>query len=197
MSDIIENVAAILDDFGWKLVEDVQSNLKHKQQEKAARYGTPYNPNSRLVNSVKFFINEKSGSVVFELRMADYFHYVDRGRGRGNVSEAGSDSIRKWVKGKGLNPVKIITDMREKYKAKNPPKTNRKWTKKPVKLTFEKALKQFTFIAKRKVENKGYDGNFFYSEIILDGRLDKLKEDIQKEMNTNIEILISDFKEVS
>jgi hypothetical protein len=196
MSDISENVAAILDDFGFKLVQDVQENLKKKQKEKASRYRTSYNPNSSLVNSIKFKVIEGSGSVMFELKMADYFDYVDRGRRAGNVSENGQSKIKRWVKIKGLNPVKIITDMRDEWKSKNPPKNNRKWKKKPKKLTFEKAVKQFGFIASRKVARFGYDGNFFYSEIIMDGRMDKLKEEIQKELNTDIEILISDFKEL-
>lgn len=190
-------VSDILDDFGWKLVQDTQENLKKKQQEKASKHGTPYNPNSNLVNSIKFIVKEKSGGTIFELRMADYFDNVDRGRRRGNVSQEGQEKIKRWVKIKGLNPVKIITSMREEYRKNNPPKTNRVWKKKPKKLTFEKAVKQFAFIAARKVTRFGFDGNYFYSEIILDGRLEKLQEDIQKELNTEIEILITDFKEVA
>ena len=180
-------VIDIIEKFGHDLVQDIQENLVVKQREKASRYGTPYNPNSNLYNSVKFDISNKSGSLIFQLTMADYFEFVDRGRDPGGVSESGQKKLQYWIKSKGLNPVKIISEMRMEARTKAGTKGIYKPRKK---LTFEKATKAFTFLVARKLDRFGYDGNFFYSEIILDGRVEQLKEDIQKEMNEEIEILI-------
>ena len=57
------------------------------------------------------------------------------------------------------------------------------------------ARKQFTYLVARKLQQKGYDGNFFYSEIILDGRLEKLQQDIQQALNEEVQIMIKDFNE--
>jgi hypothetical protein len=177
----------ILNEFGKKLVDDVRTNLVKKQQEKAARYGTPYNHNSKLVASVNFEVFNKSGSLMFELTMADYFEYVDRGRKPGGVSEAGQKKIAYWIKVKGLNPVKIMSEMRAEARSKAGTKGAYKPRKK---LTFEKATKAFTYLVARKLSRFGYDGNFFYSEVILDGRMEQLKIDLEKELNEEIELLI-------
>jgi hypothetical protein len=189
------SVNEILEEFGTKLKEDLQRNLQSKQKEKASRYGSPYNSNSNLVNSIKFVITNTSDSVLFELKMADYFEWVDRGRNPGNVSKEGQKSISDWIRKKGVKVVDIIKDIREKQKIKNPPKTNRTIKRKPKKLTYDMARKQFTYLVARKLQQKGYDGNFFYSEIILDGRLEKLQEDIQQALNEEVQIMIKDFNE--
>lgn len=188
-------VTEILEQFGTKLKEDIQANLQAKQKEKASRYGSPYNSNSNLVNSVKFVITNKADSVLFELKMADYFDWVDRGRAAGNVSAQGQKKISDWIRKKGVKVVNIITEMRDKQRMKNPPKTKRKVNKKPKKLTYDMARKQFTYLVARKLQREGYDGNFFYSEIILDGRLEKLQEDIQNALNEEVLIDIKDLNE--
>jgi hypothetical protein len=187
------SVEAILNEFGLKLVKDIKSNLQEKQKEKSSKYGTPYNPNSNLVASVDMNITIKANSYMFELKMADYFDIVDRGRRAGAVSKEGQKSISNWIKRKGIDVKSIISDMREKAKLKNPPKTTRK--RKTKKLTYEVARKQFTYLVSRKVKMDGFLGNHFYSEIILDGRLEKLQKDIQDDLNNDIEIIIKDFKQ--
>lgn len=184
-------VIDIIEKFGHDLVQDIQENLVVKQREKASRYGTPYNPNSNLYNSVKFDISNKSGSLIFQLTMADYYGWVDKGRDAGNVSKEGQKKIQYWIKQKGLNPVKIISEMRMEARSK----VGTKGIYKPrKKLTFTKATEALTFLVSRKLKNKGYEGNNFYSDIINDGRLEKLKEDIQNELNEEVEILIDPDK---
>lgn len=180
-------VIDILEKFGTELVQDIQENLVQKQRAKASKYGTPYNANSNLYNSIRFEISNKSGAILFELKMADYYDWVDRGRKPDNVSQEGQKKIGYWIKQKALNPVKIISGMRMEARAKagttGPYKPRKK-------LTFEKAQKAFTFLVARKLTRFGYDGNFFYSEIILDGRMEQLQIDIQKELNEEVEIII-------
>lgn len=183
------SVQSVLEDFGETLVKDVQANLADKQAAKAAKHGTPFNRNSNLSNSVKFKISNKSGAILFELTMAPYYDWVDRGRDAGNVSEDGQDKIKYWIKKKGLSPVKIISQMRLEYRVETLGNTSPYKPRK--KLTFEKASKALTYLISRKLKNDGYRGNFFYSEIVLDGRIDKLQEAIQKELNEEVEIIIN------
>lgn len=185
------SVESILAEFGKKLVIDLRANLREKQMAKAAKHGTPYNENSKLSGSIQYEIENKGGMIGFSLIMEDYYYWVDGGRDAGNVSETGQKRISYWIKAKGLNPKKIISEMRAEARAK----AGTKGVYKPrVKLTFEKAQKQFTFLVARKLKDKGYGGNLFYSEVISDGRLDQLREDIKTEMNQEIEILIKDLR---
>jgi hypothetical protein len=182
------SVESILNDFGVSLVKDLQDSLAKKQKAKASKYGSAYNPNSDLANSIKFTISNKEGGVYFSLTMNDYWRFVDLGRRAGNVSKEGQSKISYWIKKKDVDPVSIIMKMRMQAREK---KGIQSVYKPRVKLTFAKATKAFTFLTARKLKKKGYDGNSFFTEVINDGRVEVLKELIQKELNREIEIIIN------
>jgi hypothetical protein len=164
----------IVDSFLLKLVKDTRENLVKKERIKAAKYGNAHNGNSRLFGSIKAYRVVKGNNTAFQLRMNNYWEFVDEGRGEGDVSETGQSSINSWIKRNALNPVKIIEEMREKEREK---KQNRRKDYKYKKISFQKAAEQLTYLISRKIKNKGYEGNNFYSEILNDGRLEKVKKD--------------------
>lgn len=172
----MSSVNTILENFGVKLKKDTQKSLKDKLKEKAAKYGNTANENSTLENSIKFEIKENKSNIEFTLSMADYWQFVDKGRKPGPVSRAGVQSIKNWIKAKNLNPAKIIQEI----------------TKSKTKVPFEQAVDRFAFIVARKLKRKGYKENKFYTSVIKDGRLDKLKKDLAEA--TKKEIIIS-FKD--
>jgi hypothetical protein len=161
-----------LENFIVKLKKDTEKSLEKEGKAKAAKHGTPYNGNSKLSASIKTSI---TGAAV-SMSMNSYWHFVDGGRSPGGVSEKGQQSIASWIKRNGLNPSKIIDEMRAKSLGHQP----------KTKTSFVKAQKQFTYIVARKIKHKGYEGNDFYSNVINDGRVDKLNEEIGKEIKIDV-----------
>lgn len=161
-----------LDNFIIKLKKDTQSSLAKQERLKSAKYGSSNNGNSRLWGTIKTKSTSNSASML----MQDYWKYVNFGRKPGNVSIKGKLNIEDWVKRKGLNPSKIIDDMRAKKLGKQPSKRT----------PFLQAKKQLAFIVSRKIKVKGYEGNEFYSDVINDGRVDQLNKDIGKEIKLEI-----------
>lgn len=165
----------ILENFGVKLKKDTQASLKKKQRAKAMRYGSSFNENSNLSNSVRWVVKESDSSVTLELIMADYWEYVDAGRlptkqgGTGKVKS----NIEAWIKRKGLNPNKIL----EKYGTK--------------KQTYQKAASQLAYLIARKIHRKGFEGNQFFSDVINDGRIELLKAELTQELKKDIIINVS------
>lgn len=172
-------MSRVLYNFGIKLKKDVQASLAKKEREKAAKYGRSANGNSKLWGTVKVVFDETDPTSV-ELRIEDYWKWVDKGRKPGPVSIGGQSKIQDWIKRKGVNPSKIIDDMRLKYALKHhiKPPTNR--------TPFAQAQKQFGFIVSRKLKMKGYEGNDFLTEVLKDGRLEKLRADLKEEFKQDI-----------
>lgn len=169
------SVQRILDEFGVKLKKDTQKSYREAQKKKASRYGTPYNENSSLDASIVYTVKETDNAVVFQLKMNDYWSFIDGGRkptkngGSGKVKS----NIEEWIKRKGINAKKVL----EKYGAK--PKT------------YDKAKSQLAFLIARKIHRKGFEGTRFYTKVINDGRLETLKLDLQTEIKKDIIIEIN------
>lgn len=177
-------MSRVLENFIVKLKKDVQANLLKKEQQKANKYGGSANGNSKLWGTIKAILEPNSDPSKISLVMQNYWYWVDGARKAGRVSRIGQDKLSDWIKRKGVNPSKIIDAMKlaEAQKKQQPA---------PKKKTpFAKAQKQFAFIVARKLKAKGYPANHFYSEIINDGRLDRLKIDLKEELRQDIIIQV-------
>ena len=127
--------------------------------------------------------------------MPEYGEAVDKGRKAAGVSKEGQDSIAKWGKSRGYVGSFASKTLEARLKKQSENKTNRK--KKALKKpSFDKQVKSFVYVVSRKLRLKGYKGNGFYTEVISDGRLDKLKEDLAKVLKTNIGIEIIDLTKI-
>jgi hypothetical protein len=76
---------------------------------------------------------------------------------------------------KGINPSKIIQKISGSKTA----------------LPFEKAQEQLSFLIARKIHRQGYKGNKFFTEVLQDGRLNDLEEDLKKETGKQIKIILN------
>lgn len=161
-----------LDNFIIKLKKDTQASLAKQERLKAAKYNSSVNGNSRLWGTIKTKSTVNSASML----MQDYWKYVNFGRKPGSVSERGKFKIEDWIKRKGLNPSKVIDDMKAKTLGRQPKN----------KTPFIQAKKQLAFIVSRKIKVKGYEGNEFYSDVINDGRVDQLNKEVGKEVKIDI-----------
>lgn len=186
---IDKKIDEILVEFGVKLQTDLQASLKSKMSD-------GYNP--RLSGKIKSLPIKHMGDLTeYILQMPLYGKALDGGRGK--TKEPGNGALKKniaeWLKRR--NDIfrkfeKGNLEYRLEQQAKNK-KTSR--PSKPLKkLAFEKAVKQFSYIIARKIHRDGYEGNHFFSEVINDGRLEKLEKDLIEA--TQNEVLIEITKKI-
>lgn len=187
-----DDIVNILDEFGTKLKEDLQQSLR----DKGVTFG---GQDSKLSNKIQFEIDQKGSSVTFKLKMPEYGEAVDKGRKAANVSKEGSESISNWAKRKGLvgkiasSSLEARLKVQAEAKSRNKTKKNWKTLKKP---SFEKQLKAATYLVKRKIERKGYEGNHFFSEVVEDGRIEELNKQLSEVIKTNIQIEIINLTKI-
>lgn len=166
----------ILQTFG----EDLITDLTKKLQE----HGVTYNGgDSRLAAKMRFRVVPTSDGSNFQLLMPDYSYFVNKGREPGNVSAKGQAGIAEWGKRKGY-----IGDFQTKdlirRKAKQA-KSKREHLKQLKKMPFDRAKKAFGFVVARTINKKGYKGTHFLDEIIEDGRVAILLNDLKSLLNGN------------
>jgi hypothetical protein len=175
----------ILDDFGKKLVTDVRQSWDNEKKKKAAKYGTPFNPNSRLNASMSYEVTFRNGSLFMVFSMDDTYVFPEDGRKPAGVSKEGQRSLAEWVRRNGLK-----FNITQKAKT-----TTRKIKNKTVKraykqMSMEQAIKGVVYVISRKIKERGYDGTRFYSKVINDGRIQKLQQEIFERFNEDIQIVL-------
>ena len=189
----MNEVEIILEAFGTKVVEDLRKSLSEKLQARAASYKSKYpggssNPgDSALSASIKYLIVDSSEGIKLNVYLNNYWEAVDSGRKAAGVSQ--DAKIDKWIKSRNLIPGfqnKNLAD-RLANQAKNKSTRKKKVLKK---MKFADAVKAMDFLVRRKLKDKGYQGNQFFSSVLDDGRQEKLTKDIALAMKKDIEIII-------
>ena len=190
----MNEVEIILEAFGTKVVEDLRKSLSDKLQAKAASYKSKYpggssNPgDSALSASIKYLIVDSSEGIKLNVYLNSYWEAVDSGRKPAGVSQ--DARIDKWIKSRNLIPGFQKSNLEDRIDTQNRlNKTNRK-TKVLKKMKFADAVKAMDFLVRRKLKDKGYQGNQFFSSVLEDGRQEKLATDIRLAMNKEIEIVL-------
>ena len=163
-----------IDEFSLKLVNDLRKSLESKDRSsnKSA---------NRLAASITPKVTLTAGGVIYQLEMNDYWYWVNYGRDKAPVAEVAK--IKDWIRRKGIDPRAKINSWREAYRNKTV-KNKRVEELKPV--SYKSAIKQFEYLVRRKVKEKGFEGNDFFTEVIQDGRLDKFQNDIAQELDIDI-----------
>ncbi len=177
---IDKKIDEILVEFGMKLEQDLQDSL-------ASKMGGSYN--ARLSGKIKSLPIRHMGDLTeYILQMPLYGKALDGGRGP--TKEHGNGALRKnlvdWIKRRGLE-VKI--SQRKQLRAA---KVKNKKIKKAVKQrNFEDAVKSLAYAIAKKIHKDGYKGNQFFSEVINDGRLEKLERDLLEATQNEVIIEIT------
>lgn len=191
----MNEVEKILEAFGTKVVEDLRKSLSEKLQTRAASYKSKYpggssNPgDSALSASIKYLIVDSSEGIKLNVYLNDYWEAVDGGRKAAGVSQ--DARIDKWIKSRNLIPGFQKSNLEDRIENQNRRnKTNRE-TKVLKKMKFADAVKAMDFLVRRKLKNKGYQGNQFYSSVLEDGRQEKLATAIRLAMKKDIEIVLN------
>ena len=193
----MNEVEKILEAFGTKVVEDLRKSLSEKLQARAASYKSKYpggssNPgDSALSASIKYLIVDSADGIKLNVYLNSYWEAVDSGRKAAGVSQ--DAKIDKWIKSRNLIPGfqnKNLSD-RLANQAKNTSTRKKKVLKK---MKFADAVKAMDFLVRRKLKNKGYQGNQFLTSVLEDGRQEKLATDIRLAMKKDIEIVLKTNK---
>jgi hypothetical protein len=169
-------VNEILDAFGEKLVTD----LRNKLRSKGVTFGG--GQDSKLAAKTMFQISQTGDGIQFLLTMPPEYYWVNKGRNPGAVNKEGRESIASWAKRKAIvgDFAARNLEARNKMQAESKEKGNRKTYKKLKKLPFKKALQALTFVVAQAVTKNGYEPTYFLDEVLNDGRLKKLQEDINE-----------------
>jgi len=189
----MNEVELILEAFGTKVVEDLRKSLSEKLDAKAAFYQSKYkgaspNPNeSALGASIKYRVVDSADGIKLNVYLNSYWEAVDSGRKAAGVSQ--SARIDKWIKSRNLMPGFITNNLKDRLKRQSENTSNRK-KKVLKKMKFADAVKAMDFLVRRKLKNKGYQGNQFLSSVLEDGRQEKLATDIRLAMKKDIEIVL-------
>jgi hypothetical protein len=183
-------VETILQAFGKKAVKDLRKSLSDKLQARASKYKSKYpggssNPGeSALGASIKYTIVDSK--INFSLN--NYWEAVDGGRKAAGVSQ--DAKIDKWIKSRNLIPGFQNKNLADRLERQSKNKTNKE-KKVLKKMKFADALKAMDYLVRRKLKNKGYQGNEFYSSVMEDGRQEKLIVAIRKAIKKEIEIVVN------
>jgi hypothetical protein len=169
-------VKEIFDAFGTTLKEDLQQSLRNK--------GIEYDGgDSRLSASIKFRYSENNGNPSFNLSMNDYWEALNDGRGA-NKKAPPIDPIINWIKRKGIF-TGISLKRKEKFRIAKVGKTKAE-VKQIKKLSREDIIKNQAFAISRSIGKKGFKGNHFVDELLNDGRLTQLRQDVSKALGKEI-----------
>lgn len=193
-----KEIIKILDEFNLKLAEDTRNSLQTKLDKRAeetlakSKYKDKSfkRVKSRLWASIKPVATVfNNGSLKMKLTMNDYWSVVNDGRKASDVSEEGQSKIVDWSATRGLAEKIRITDLEARKQRQS--LSERKGKLKTLKkMPFERAKKAAGYLVARSLKNKALEPTHFFDEVINDGRLEKLSEDITKIFRTEILIEI-------
>ena len=194
---IDKEIIALLGEFGKNITIDLKKNLRVRSYEHAVKAiskskkkgNSATQVQSRLeasilANPVKYV----DGGLLFTLSMNDYWDAVNSGRG--STKNGGDGSVKKnlvrWIKTRGLK-VEISERKTKKIETlKSKGKLGKKVKKVYKQQSYDQAVEQMAYAIAQKIHKDGYEGNHFFDEIIKDGRVEELKENIAKLINTEI-----------
>lgn len=182
-------VAKILEQFGEDLVNDLKQSIIAKGHGSSTNNASDQ---SSLIGSVKYKIFGRDTNVTFSLSMADHYKYIDQGTKKAGKKGGGGkkmvSSLEDWIQGKSQLR-EVVKKNQLFYKDENG-----KFKPRKNKLKYSKALSSFAYAVKKSIHKRGiikrfgYRGSLFYSSVINDGRVEKLKKDISLVLKRSVEV---------
>lgn len=182
-------VKEILEQFGETLVNDLRESIIAKGHGSSTNNASDQ---SSLIGSVKYKIFGRDTQVTFSLSMADYYKYIDEGTKKAGKKGGGGKkmlaSLESWIQGKSQLR-EVVKKNQLFYKDEKG-----KFKERKEKLKYSKSLSSFAYAVKRSIHKRGiikrfgYRGSSFYSSVINDGRVDRLKKDISSVLKRSVKV---------
>lgn len=153
------NANDVLLKYRASIIESLRQNLIQLDKDQPGK----------LLQSIDIKITKNSSSLVFTLRMEDYWKYVDEGRRKG-ARMPPINALLEFIKVRGIKPnAKIIKGKKKQV--------NR-----------DKALKQVAFAIGKTISKKGIKPTYFFSDVINEDLYLEMKTDLELALKKDIEI---------
>lgn len=176
----LKSISELLYDFGEETIRLLTDSIE-KEKAVASR---------NLRQSITYDVKILGSEFTFILSMADYWRWVDEGRGpsraKGRMGKSLQDAIYEWIPKKGFAL---------RAKAKKLSKKIRK--KKTISQIIDRERKSLAFLIARKIHKKGFKGRKFYSKIVNDKYILNFQSKLREALRRDVEIqLVEVFKEI-
>lgn len=173
------SVPFILENFFSSVVKSLRDNLDRK-----------IHYDSLLGQSIVFNSKIFGQKISFELSMNDYWEWVDKGRGETKGGKSKGQTLRQKLSGQGGWIARKPLQLPETYSCRRKLKNGEEKTYTYKYKNRIQANTALAFLISRKIHREGFKGNQFYSEIMTDSLISKLKTDIRKAARKDVEINI-------
>lgn len=164
----IPTVEALLNKQGKDLVSALEKALPRKVDATGS-----------LRDSIRFTITRFGTSYKFELRLADYYEWVDKGRAPGKQPPIAD--ILKWIKDK-----RFVINKKGQFATKT------KGSKLQKISDNLKLSNQLAFAIARKIGKHGTKGNNFYSSTVPQW-VEELKKELPKALKRDVLVEVKTF----
>jgi len=174
----LDQIIDTLEFFGKDLAADTMTSLKAKGHAPMGQSG--------LAGSVRYKVSIRGNSIEMTLSMDDYWKYIDKGTRAAKRKGTAADrqrmvnSLENWISTHNINPLAIY-----KSKLKNPNKS---------KVKFADAKKSLAWAIKKSIHKKGiikrfgYKGSGFFTDLLQDGRVSQLEEQLTLLLGESVKI---------
>lgn len=148
----------------WLL--DLANDMRASIRDAVKHTGGESNLESSVTPNLKVLSN---GNLVLTLSMADYWQYVDKGRGK--TKSGGTGAVRRgvgkdWMAQKGINARTIMIEIYRKGGIKLPKRG----------LSYDKAARQLSFLIARKIHKEGFKARPFFDKVFNNERIKQLAD---------------------
>lgn len=171
------SVPDVVQKFFSSLVKSLRDNLDRK-----------IHYDSLLGASIIFESTLFGNKLTFELSMNDYWRWVDSGRGETKQGKGKGKTLRQNLSGISGWIARKPIPLHENYSYRRKLKSGEEKTYTYKYKNSAAANKSLAFLISRKIHKEGFKGNQFYSEIVTDSLIDKLRTDIRKAARKDVEI---------
>lgn len=163
-------IYSALNTFGESLVEALKNALP-----------VTSDTTQQLRNSIVFQLQLGDDTYTFQLSLADYYYWVDKGRGPGKAPPLQPSVIANWITARGIKfqpkNLKAVVH-RKNYNAA---------------AADARQQKSLAFLIGRKIARQGTKGTGFFSSVVTPELIDKLKADLQPAFQTDIQIKVTEL----
>ena len=153
-----------------------------------------------LLQSIDGSVEVEANNISFEIRMNDYWVFVDEGVD-GTVTSQGSqykykkagkriplDAMKKFIAARGLSPAMSISRQRKVEKIAGKGKLSKKIKKAVKQINKKNALDSFAFAIGANIKKRGLRPTHFFTNVINEDLKQRLTKEISEALKKDIEI---------
>jgi hypothetical protein len=188
----MEELDKVVKEFGRKLAEDL-----NKEFNKALKKGGSKNVQEASLHFDSNIVTTANSLTMQVVASDEYWKYVEKGRKKGSMPPSKAFG-KKWQNKHGINPSNIIYEMTVKHyqkkgyiigkRPKNVKSKSGVFYRNVKELPFDKASKQFSFIAAKSIKEKGIKPKPFFSKVVNENKEKDIETKIENVLGHKVDI---------